>query len=59
VDQRDRPKRLYLRTADFYHQYFSFEIASEAMANRFINYQLMEFYKEHDCEYFEKGCKTV
>jgi len=27
------------------------------MTNRFINYEFVEFYKEYECEYFEKNIK--
>ena len=35
------------------------EVASEEIANRLINGGIIEFYKKHDCEYFEKGYKVL
>ena len=41
------------------HSSLIIEVASEEMANRLINGGIIEFYGEHDCEYFEKGCRVL
>lgn len=35
------------------------EVASETMANRLMDYGIIESYREHDCELFEKGCRVL
>ena len=41
------------------HSSLIIEVASEEMANRLIDYGIIESYGEHDCEYFEKGCRVL
>ena len=41
------------------HSSLIIEVASEEIANRLIDGGIIESYKKHDCEYFEKGCRVL
>lgn len=51
------PKKVY--QSDKTHSSLIVEVTSEAMANHLLDHGFLESHQEHDCEYFERGCRVI